>query len=422
VLSLAGWLERQERSHPSAIDLGLARVREVALRLGLLAGGAARHRTLTVGGTNGKGSTVAYLDALLRASGCRTGRFTSPHLNRYNERICIDGVEARDEELIGAFERIDAARGEITLTFFEYNTLTALDLFAHAAVDVAVLEVGLGGRLDATNLVDADVAVVCSIGMDHVEWLGHTLEDIGREKAGIFRAGRPAVLGSADMPRSIFTAIATLGARALIPGRDFRWHDAGGSWDFECGALRLGGLPYPTMRGRLQLANAATAFAAYTAYTADDSGKVLTHGIAARALRETRIRGRFQVHPGEVEWVLDVAHNVPAAEALRDNLAALPRRRTLAVVGILGDKDIAGIVTTLAPVIDGWILAALESPRAVATANIASSLPEGSEVIAQAPDVPAACTVARGAARPGDRVVVFGSFLTVGPALEFLGI
>jgi dihydrofolate synthase/folylpolyglutamate synthase len=419
VLSLAGWLERQERSHPSAIDLGLARVREVALRLGLLAAGAARHRTFTVGGTNGKGSTVAYLDALLRAAGCRTGRFTSPHLNRYNERICIDGAEARDEDLIGAFERIDAARGDITLTFFEYNTLAALDLFARAAVDVAVLEVGLGGRLDATNVVDADVAVVCSIGMDHVEWLGHTLEDIGREKAGIFRAGRPAVLGSADMPRSIFTAIEALGARALIPGRDFRWHDTGGSWDFECGALRLAGLPYPAMRGKLQLANAATALAAYTA---DDPRRVLTHDIAVRALRETRLRGRFQVHPGEVEWVLDVAHNVPAAESLRDNLAALPPRRTLAVAGILGDKDIAGIVTTLAPVIDGWILAALDSPRAVGTANIAASLPAGSEVIAQAPDVPAACTVARGAARPGDRVVVFGSFLTVGPALEFLGI
>jgi dihydrofolate synthase/folylpolyglutamate synthase len=420
VLSLAGWLARQERSHPSAIDLGLARVREVALRLGLLTpGGAARHRTFTVGGTNGKGSTVAFLDALLRGSGRRTGRFTSPHLNRYNERICIDGVEARDEDLIGAFERIDGARGDITLTFFEYNTLAALDLFARAAVDVAVLEVGLGGRLDATNLVDADVAVVCSIGMDHVEWLGHTLEDIGREKAGIFRAGRPAVLGSADMPRSVFTAIETLGARALIPGRDFQWHDAGGSWDFECGALRLTGLPYPAMRGRLQLANAATALAAYSA---DESGNALTQDIAARALRETRVRGRFQVHPGEVEWVLDVAHNVPAAEALRDNLAALPRRRTLAVAGILGDKDIAGIVTTLAPAIDGWILAALDSPRAVDTRTLASSLPPGSHVIAQATDVPSACRLARDASRPGDRIVVFGSFHTVGPALEFLGI
>jgi dihydrofolate synthase/folylpolyglutamate synthase len=420
VLSLAGWLERQERSHPSAIDLGLARVREVALRLGLVgAGGGARHRTLTVGGTNGKGSTVAYLDALLRGAGRRTGRFTSPHLTRYNERICIDGVEARDADLIAAFERIDAARGDITLTFFEYNTLAALDLFARAGVDVAVLEVGLGGRLDATNLIDADVAVVCSIGLDHVEWLGHTLEDIGREKAGIFRAGRPAVLGSADMPRSVFAAIESLGAHALIPGRDFHWRDAVGGWDFECGTLQLAGLPHPVMRGRLQLANAATALAAITVA---GLGITLTHEIAAQALREARVRGRFQVHPGEVEWVLDVAHNVPAAEGLRENLATLPRRRTLAVAGILGDKDIAGIVATLAPAIDGWILAALDSPRAVGTGRIASSLPPGSYLIAQAPDVVQACRLARDAARPGDRVVVFGSFLTVGPALEFLGI
>jgi dihydrofolate synthase/folylpolyglutamate synthase len=217
VRSLAEWLERQERSHPSAIDLGLARVREVARRLRLL---EPRHDVITVGGTNGKGSTVAFLDAMLRAAGRRCGRFTSPHLNRYNERICIDGIEARDAELIAAFERIEAARGDTTLTFFEYNTLAALDLFARAGIDTAVLEVGLGGRLDATNIVDADVAVVCSIGVDHVDWLGDSLEGIGREKAGIFRAARPAVLGSADMPRSVFETIAAVGARAVVPGRD----------------------------------------------------------------------------------------------------------------------------------------------------------------------------------------------------------
>jgi dihydrofolate synthase / folylpolyglutamate synthase len=420
VRSLADWLERQEKSHPNAVDLGLTRVREVASRMGLLAAPARpAHRTITVGGTNGKGSTVAFVDALLRAAGRRTGRFTSPHLVRYNERICIDGVEATDDELIGAFDRIDAARGDVTLTFFEYNTLAALDLFARAAVEIAVLEVGLGGRLDATNIVDADVAVVCSIGIDHVDWLGHTLEAIGREKAGIFRAGRPAVLGSTDLPRSVFEVIEALGARALIPGRDYSMHLGADHWDFACGTLQLYRLPWPAMPGRHQTGNAATALAAIAA---GNFGFALTHEMATAALRAARIRGRFQILAGEVEWVLDVAHNVPAAEGLLANLATLPVRRTLALCGILGDKDISGITAVLAPAIDGWVLAGLEGPRAVSTDFLAERLPPGSNVIATAANVREACRLARDAAEPGDRIVAFGSFLTVGPALEFLGI
>jgi dihydrofolate synthase/folylpolyglutamate synthase len=414
--SLADWLERQERSHPSAIDLGLTRVREVAQRLSLL---PPPHPVITVGGTNGKGSTVAFVDRLLRVAGKRCGRFTSPHLTRYNERVCIDGVEARDEELIGSFERIDAARGDITLTFFEYNTLAALDLFRRAAVDVAVLEVGLGGRLDSTNMVDADVAVVCSIGVDHVDWLGHSVDDIGREKAGIFRRGRPAVLGTADMPRPVFEVIDSIGARGVVPGRDYQVTKHGGGWDFEGLGLSLRGLPLPAIAGAQQLANAAAALAAVAV-----SGLVpaLTHDQVSRALRDTRLRGRFQVHAGEIEWVLDVAHNVPAAQGLRANLAALPARRTLSVCGILGDKDIAGILEALAPAIDGWVLAGLAGPRAVTTRDLARHLPEGAELVGEAGDVASACRLARSAAQPGDRIVVFGSFLTVGPALEFLGI
>jgi dihydrofolate synthase / folylpolyglutamate synthase len=423
VSALAAWLQRQERSHPNSIDLGLARVREVAARLQLL---TPPHRTLTVGGTNGKGSTVAFLDALLRAAGLKVGRFTSPHLARYNERICIDGVEAADDELIASFARIDAARGDITLTFFEYNALAALDLFARAAVDVAVLEVGLGGRLDATNIIDADVAVVCSIGIDHVDWLGSTAEAIGREKAGIFRAGRPAVLGSADMPRSVYAAIEALGARAVIPGRDYQLRARAAGWDFDCGDVHLRELPPPALRGELQLGNAATALAALVALLGQDFNKVLPTETVARALREVRIRGRFQsrapAHEGDVEWILDVAHNVPAAEALRANLATLPKARTLAVCAVLGDKDIAGILAAMAPAIDGWVLAGLQGPRAVATRELAARLPAGATLLAQADDVVAACRAARAAASPGDRIVVFGSFLTVGPALEFLGI
>jgi dihydrofolate synthase / folylpolyglutamate synthase len=416
VTALAGWLARQERSHPNSIDLGLTRVREVARRMELL---APRHRVITVGGTNGKGSTVAFLDAILHAAGKRCGRFTSPHLTRYNERICIDGVEARDEDLIASFERIDAARGDITLTFFEYNALAALDLFAHAGVDVAVLEVGLGGRLDATNILDADVSVVCSIGIDHVDWLGHSAEQIGREKAGIFRAGRPAVLGSAEMPRSIFEVIETLGARAVIPGRDYLLHRLADSWDFECGEVRLRDLPPPALPGLHQVGNAGTALAALAV---SDFAPVLSSGLVAEALRAVRIRGRFQCVPGDIEWVLDVAHNVAAAEGLRTNLATLPRKRTLAVCGVLGDKDVAGITAAVAPAIDAWVLAGLEGPRAVDNRELASRLPQGAQVIAREKDVADACRAARAAAKPGDRIVVFGSFLTVGPALEFLGI
>ena len=413
--SLAEWLERQEKSHPSAIDLSLTRVREVARRLDLL---TPSFRVVTVGGTNGKGSTVAWIDALLRGASVRCGRFTSPHLRRYNERICIDGVEATDASLITSFERIDAVRGDVTLTFFEYNALAALDQFRNARVDVAVLEVGLGGRLDATNIIDADAAVVCSIGLDHVDWLGHTLEAIGREKAGIFRKDRPAVLGSADMPDSLWSAIDQIGARAVVPGRDYRHVRTEAGWDFEYGDFLLRDLPMPSLTGVHQLGNAATALAAIAAGV----DVKITAEIASEAMRTVQLPGRFQRIPGAVEWILDVAHNVPAAQGLAVNLHALPRARTIAVCGVLGDKDIQGITAALGPCIDDWVLVALEGPRAVSTRELAGRLPPGARILAQAPDVADGCRLARAAVRPGDRILVFGSFLTVGPALEFIGL
>jgi dihydrofolate synthase/folylpolyglutamate synthase len=418
--SLADWLERQQKSHPSAIDLTLDRVREVARRLDLL---APRYRVVTVAGTNGKGSTVAYLDAVLRESGVRAGRFTSPHLIRYNERICVDGVEAGDDALIASFERIDAVRGDITLTFFEYNALAALDHFRNENVAAAVLEVGLGGRLDATNIIDADVGVICSIGLDHVDWLGGTLELIGREKAGIFRAGRPAVLGSTDLPRSVFDVIEAVGARPVIFGRDFSVlvHPAAENpcWDFSGGAVALRGLPFPSLLGPLQIVNAATALAALVAGGFDitcDTSRI------GRALRSVSLPGRFQVVPGAVEWVLDVAHNVPAADVLSKLLRSMPPRRTVAVCGILADKDVAGIAATLADDVDLWVPATLEGPRALSRIDFVGRLPRGAKIDAHAGGVASACRRARELARPGDRVLVFGSFLTVGPALEFLGI
>ena len=416
--SLADWLDQQQKSHPSAIDLDLTRVRSVAQRLRLL---PPPYRTITVAGTNGKGSTVACLDWLLRVAHKRVGRFTSPHLVRYNERICIDGKEASDADLIASFERIEAARGATTLTFFEYNTLAALDLFTRANVDVAVLEVGLGGRLDATNIVDADVGVVCSIGLDHAEWLGDSLEQIGREKAGIFRAGRPAVLGSEQMPASVWQVIEQLGAHPVAPGRQYRVRRHGDLWDFEFGKSKLVDLPLPSMAGEHQVRNAATAIAAIVALAAQDVVHPLDRWEVRRALSLVHVPGRFQRVPGEVEWILDVAHNVPAAETLRDNLRRVPRaRRTLAICGILGDKDIRGITSTVAGEIDAWIPVTLGGPRAVSAEQIAQQLPANASVLSCAADVAEACRAARAAARPGERVLVFGSFLTVGPALEFL--
>ena len=418
--TLAERLERQERTHPSAIDLTLDRVREVARRLELLQPAA---RVITVAGTNGKGSTVAYLDAVLRAHGVRTGRFTSPHLRRYNERICVDGVEASDAALLESFDRIDAVRGDITLTFFEYNALAALDHFRAEKVEVAVLEVGLGGRLDATNIVDADVGIICSIGLDHVDWLGSTVEQIGREKAGIFRAGRPAVLGSANLPRSVFDVIESIGARPVLFGRDFGvllfparedpW------WNFKCGAVALDGLPFPALAGPTQVVNAASALAALAV---GGYGATLEADRVGPALQSVRLPGRFQVVPGEVEWILDVAHNRPAAEVLAKMLRKMPPRRTLAVSGILADKDVAGITATLADDIDVWIPVTLSGPRALSRDDLIERFPRGATVDAHAGDVASACRRARELARPGDRVLVFGSFLTVGPALEFLGI
>jgi dihydrofolate synthase/folylpolyglutamate synthase len=285
---------------------------------------------------------------------------------------------------------------------------------------VAVLEVGLGGRLDATNIVDADVGVVCSIGLDHLDWLGDSLEQIGREKAGIFRPGRPAVLGLAPMPDSVWKVIEELGARPVAPGRQYRVRVHGDTWDFACNGLELSELPRPTLAGEHQLGNAATALAAVVA---GGFGLRLDHASVSAALLGATIAGRFQHVAGDVEWILDVAHNVQAADTLRDNLRRLPRaRRTLAICGILGDKDIRGITASLAADVDVWILASLEGPRAVSTQQLAEALPAGASVLAHATDVAAACRVARAAARPGERVLVFGSFHTVGPALEFLGI
>ena len=421
--TLAEWLELQDAVHPRTIDLGLERVARVARTLGV---DAPAFRVITVGGTNGKGSVAAHAEALLGAAGVRAGLFTSPHLIRYNERIRVAGAEVDDAELIGAFEQIEAARGATTLTFFEYNTLAALLIFARRGVGTAVLEVGLGGRLDATNLVAADVAVLASVGFDHRDWLGDTLEAIGTEKAGIFRAGRPAVLGTADMPASVYAAIAALGARALVAGRDFSWTVSRVRWSYQGPGLAFADLAPSQLPGSIQYRNAATALTAVAALArAAPLPRALDAATVNAALAAVRLPGRLQVVPGPVEWILDIAHNEPAARVLAAHLEErplLPGARTLAVVGVLADKDASGIGAALAPLIDEWIVCALPGARGGSAAQLAQRLAVAPQRLQLADSVERGCEIARAGARPGDRVVVFGSFHTVGPALAWLRI
>ncbi len=414
--ALDDWLRWQEGLHPHSIDLGLERVQQVAADLGLAPFACP---VITVGGTNGKGSCVALLEAMLAAGGLRVGTFTSPHLVHYNERIRIAGRLASDEELMQAFERIEAVRGERSLTFFEFNTLAALQLFQSAPLDAVVLEVGLGGRLDAVNIVDADVALLTSVALDHCEWLGDTLEDIGREKAGIFRAGRPAVLGSTDMPRSVFAAAHALGTLLRVPGIDYRFRILADHWEWSSRDLQLPELPLPALAGRQQPGNAAAAVAVLaelrTLLPLD--ARAIAHG-----LRTVRLPGRFEVRAGDPQWILDVAHNPQAAEELAENLRALPAKgRTLAVVGVLKDKDAPALIAPLLPHVDTWFAAATSGPRGMTGAELrARCAPRLNARCVEAASVFEGCAMAQREALPGDRVVVFGSFQTVGPALEWL--
>jgi dihydrofolate synthase / folylpolyglutamate synthase len=413
--TVAAWLAWQQAAHPVEIDPGLARVGAVWERLATPLNAV----VLAVGGTNGKGSVTAYLDATLAAAGYGTGLFTSPHLVRYNERIRVHGREAADAELLEAFAAIDAARGDVSLTFFEWNTLAAFIVFARAGIDVAVLEVGMGGRLDAVNLLDADAAAVVSVGIDHREWLGDTVEAIGREKAGIFRAGRPAICGARRPPRSIVTHAAAIGARLKRIGTDFDFVERADGWDYVGFGSRRRELPLPGIEGSAQLGNAAVALAMLEAV----EPKLLVPDAAVRsALAAVRLPGRFQALPGRPEWILDVAHNPQAAQALAASLASRPcKGRTLAVCGILGDKDIEGIVAALDGQVSRWIAVGLESARALPPAALALCISQaGAASVQTAASVAAGLEQARAEMQPEDRAIVFGSFLTVGPALEWL--
>lgn len=409
--NLQEWLAWQERLHPNAIDLGLERVRGVLEALGL---DRPAYPILTVGGTNGKGSCVAFSEAMLRAAGLKVGAYTSPHLLRYNERVRVDGAEAADEEFCAAFERIERMRGDVSLTYFEFGTLAALEIFARHEIQVAVLEVGLGGRLDAVNAVDPDAALVASIGLDHQEWLGPDRESIGREKAGIYRSGRPALCGDRNPPVTLVEHACGLGARFQVLGRDFDWSQQGESWTWRGEGGEIAGLPLPALTGRIQYDNAAMVIAALKSL----APRVHVPETALRrGLEDARLAARFQRVAGPVETIFDVAHNPDAARVLAANLKAEPvRGRTLGVMGMFKDKAVEEVAEALAPCLDRWYLGGLEGPRgqsAVALADRVRSRVAGAEV-REFPSVQAAHAAAAADAKSGDRLVVFGSFLTVG--------
>ncbi len=422
--TLADWLALLEQRHPRAIDLGLERIAEVARRAGI---GRPADRVVTVAGTNGKGSCVGVLAALLRAAGHRVGVYTSPHLVRYNERILLPQGEADDTDICAAFERIEQARGDISLTYFEFGTLAAFDLMARARCEVVVLEVGLGGRLDAVNLVDADVAVITSIGLDHQDWLGDNRDSIGLEKAGIARPGRPVVVTDPSPPEAMIQALSTLGSRVLQMGVDFGPSAAAGSAlppasaavesrflgpEGEPVSLVLTGLPslpLPSVLGAVQ-----------AALLLDDAG--VLYPILQAALPEVSVPGRWQrLRWRDRELVLDVAHNPDAARLLAQRLTQAPARRYRGVCAIMADKDVAAILQPLASVLESLEVADLpDVARAATAADLAAAAATAGIPVRAHPSPQQALAAAVEQADADDCVVVFGSFLVVGPLLQYI--
>jgi dihydrofolate synthase / folylpolyglutamate synthase len=415
--TLADWLAYLETLHPKTIELGLERVREVYERLAIVPGCP----VITVAGTNGKGSTAAFLERMLGAAGYRVGLYTSPHLLAYNERVRIAGSEASDGDLVAAFAAVEAVRDDVPLTYFEFGTLAALRLFARARLDALVLEVGLGGRLDAVNIVDADVAVVTTIAIDHVDYLGATREDIGREKAGIFRPRRTAVCEDPDPPASLVEYAGALGAPLLRRGVDFDARDEDTQWRYTGPGGASYALPHPALRGRHQLANAASAL---TALLTLRQRLPVSMGAVRDALVSIELPGRLQVLPGRPVVVLDVAHNPQAVRVLSENLGVMGfHPQTIAVFGIMSDKDIDGVIAALNARIERWLVATLPPPRGATAQHLRQRLeaagvaPSAVETF-DSPD--AAYRAARESATEADRIIVFGSFLTVAAALATL--
>ena len=415
--TLDGWLAYIERVHPQTIAMGLDRVRVVRDALAL----ATPFPILIVGGTNGKGSACMMLEAILHQAGYKTACYTSPHLLRYNERVRVARVDASDADLVRAFSVVEQARAhvDVPLTYFEFGTLAAMWLFIEAHVDVAILEVGLGGRLDAVNLFEPDCAMVMSVALDHMDYLGDTREKIGFEKAGIFRAGKPAICADADPPLSLTEYAATIGAPLLIRDRDFTVKQAATQWGYQGPGGARHGLPWPALRGAYQLANAAACIAALDSLR---NRLPVTMNDIRSGLLTAENPGRFQVLPGQPTVILDVAHNPHAALALASSLKQMPRGgRTLAVFAMLADKDIDGVIAIIKPLVTQWFAAGIDGARGSRAEVIAQKLAEaGIAEVTRYENVAAALRAARDAAQVDDKILVFGSFHTVSEAMQTL--
>lgn len=410
---LNAWLGYLEQLHPKHIALGLERVGEVRDRLGL----HPDFTVITVAGTNGKGSTCAMLERIYLEAGYRVACYTSPHLLRYNERVRVGGREASDEELCAAFATVEQARQDTALTYFEFGTLAAVWHFAQVGVDVAILEVGLGGRLDAVNIFDPDCAIVTSIDLDHVDYLGNSRDSIGREKAGIFRRGIPALCGDSQPPETLRAHAAQIGADYRRIGVDFCYEAGSDGWAFHSGDACYKDLPLPALNGSFQLSNAACALEAVRCLQERLPVAPASMGMG---LRLVTLPGRFQKLGGRPEIILDVAHNPHAARGLAENLRNSPHAgRTLAVFAMLRDKDIEGVVRVLADVVDAWYVAGIHNARGADAQTLADWLQAIPGVnVACFADVADALRQACLGADENDRIVAFGSFYTVADALR----
>ena len=414
--TLEDWLAHCERLHPKTIDLGLERVRAVARRMEL----AFDCPVFTVAGTNGKGSTCALLEAILIEAGYRTGVYTSPHLVRFEERCRVRGESAPASDLVAAFERVESARGEVSLTYFEFTTLAILDVLARAGLDAVVLEVGLGGRLDAVNIIDTDCAIVTSIDIDHAELLGDTREKIGFEKAGILRTGRPAIVSDPMPPHSVIDHAREIDADLWLLGRDYNYSGDPQQWAWAGRGRRYAGLAYPALRGANQLINASGVLAALQAMRQrlPVTAQALRNGLAL-----VQLPGRFQIVPGQPALVLDVAHNPHAVAALALNLDAMGFYPTThGVFGAMQDKDLAAMLARMDPLIDRWYFTDLPTPRAATAQALQATWRSVTQRAGAASECFATPMLAFNAAaarvQPTDRIVCFGSFFTVGGVLE----
>jgi dihydrofolate synthase/folylpolyglutamate synthase len=414
--TLSEWLAYCERLHPTTIDMGLERVGTVARRMDL----RFQCPVFTVAGTNGKGSTCAMLESILQQAGYRTGVYTSPHLVHFEERLRLQGAAVDAALLVEAFARVDAARGDISLTYYEFSTLAILDILVRQNLDAVVLEVGLGGRLDATNIIDADCAIITSIDLDHMELLGPDRESIGREKAGIMRAGRPVVVSDPMPPQSILDRAEELGADLWKSGRDFNFAGDPQQWGWAGRGRRYSGLAYPALRGANQLINASGVLAALTALR---ERLPVTAQAVRNGLAMVELPGRFQIVPGEPTLVLDVAHNPHSVAALALNLDAMGFSPcTHGVFGAMADKDLAPMFARIGPLVDKWYFTDLPTPRAATAAQLAQRWqaqgPRADTSASTHASPRAALQAAIAAADPADRIVVFGSFYTVGGVLQ----